>query len=477
MQQYVEQERPALKGGRVGRLIKLLKRFLAVGLVGIVAAIIIYASVLPAIQKQAGGRRAQIKGDGPVPVLIAGAKVADVPLYLEGVGTAKARNTVTVRPQVDGRILSINFKEGQEVKRGDLLAKIDPATYQAQLDQAVAKKALDEAQLANAQRDMERYSKLGANIVAQKTIDTQRALVDQLMAQIKLDDAAIANAKAFLDYTIIQAPIGGRTGIRLVDEGNLVRASDAGIVVITELRPITVLFTLPQQQLVQVNTAQAKNVLEVEALDADGKSVLDRGTLQVVDNQVDQTTGTVKMKAEFPNANLQLWPGQFVNVRLHIDTLKEVVVIPTPAVQRGPNGTFAYVLVSDDQVKLRPVTVSNQTETQAVIAKGIESSDRVVITGFGRLKDGARVTVATPEEQQQAVEAAAAKQEQARARLRTACAADMQKFCPGAERGKAVRACLQTNAAQLSEECKAAAAESGGRRKGEMRKVEGGPTE
>ena len=183
------------------------------------------------------------------------ARIGDMPVYLNGVGTAKARNLVTVRPQVDGRILCINFKEGQDVKRGDVLAKIDPATYQAQLDQAVAKKALDEAQLDNAKRDLERYSSLGGNVVAQKTIDTQRALVAQLTAQVKLDDAAIANAKAYLDYTTIVSPIDGRIGIRMVDEGNLVRASDAGLVVITEVRPIAVLFTLPQQQLDQVNQA------------------------------------------------------------------------------------------------------------------------------------------------------------------------------------------------------------------------------
>src|SRR5262245_18158438 len=247
MQQYLQRERPVRKGWQVA---KVIKQLLLIAIVGAIAVAVIYTSMLPGIEKQAGGggRRAKVGGNGPVPVLVAPARVADVPIYLDGVGTAKARNTVTVRPQVDGRILSINFKEGQEVKQGDLLAKIDPSTYQAQLDQATAKKALDESQLANAQRDMERYTKLGGNIVAQKTIDTQRALVDQLVAQIKLDEAAIANAKAFLDYTTIVAPIDGRTGIRLVDEGNLVRATDAGIVMITEVRPISVLFTLPQQQ-------------------------------------------------------------------------------------------------------------------------------------------------------------------------------------------------------------------------------------
>jgi len=478
MQQYLERGRLASKGWQVG---KLLKRGLGIAFLVAVAAVVIYASTLPSVQKQLGGRRAKMAGDGPVPVAAAQARIADVPLYLEGVGTAKARNTVTVRAQIDGRILSINFKEGQDVKRGDVLVKIDPATYQAQLEQAVAKKALDQSQLANAQRDMDRYTSLGGNIVAQKTIDTQRALVDQLTAQIKLDDAAIANAKAFLDYTTIVAPIDGRIGLRLVDEGNLVRGSDAsqGIVIITQVRPISVLFTLPQQRLAQVNKALAGGPLAVEALDADGKSTLDRGTLEVVDNQVDQATGTVKMKAEFANANLQLWPGQFVNVRLLIDTLKQVVVVPTPAVQRGPNGTFAYVL-AEDRVSLRPVTVAHQTETLAVIAKGIDSSDQVITTGFGRLKDGVRVTTAEPERQQPATPAKSEASGEARTGLRTACAEDLQKHCPNIERGRgAARECLQANAAQLSEPCKAAvaaAAERGdrGRRGGDL---QGGSTE
>jgi multidrug efflux system membrane fusion protein len=373
---------------------RLLKRTIALIVIGLVVSLVVYVSVMPAMQKQAGGRRAA-RGDGPVPVVAAPARVADVAVYLDGVGTAKARNTVTVRPQVDGKILSINFKEGQEVKRGDVLAKIDPATYQAQFDQAAAKKTLDESLLANAQRDLERYAKLGGNVVAQKTIDTQRALVAQLTAQIKLDDAAIANAKAFLDYTTIVAPIDGRTGIRMVDEGNLVRASDVGIVMITEVRPISVLFTLPQQQLVQVNKAMAQGPVSVEAIDGDGKATIDRGTLQVVDNQIDQTTGTVRIKAEFPNATMQLWPGQFVNVRILIDTLKQVVVVPTPAVQRGPNGTFAYV-VQGERVALRLISVTQQNETEAVVAKGIEAADRVVTTGFMRLKDGSEIVLSQP---------------------------------------------------------------------------------
>jgi multidrug efflux system membrane fusion protein len=471
-------ERPAGKGLHMA---KLLKRALALMVVATIAGAVIYASMLPAVQQQFTGRRTKL-GNGPVPVTIAPAQLGDVPIYLEGVGTAKARNTVTVRPQVDGRILSINFKEGQDVKRGDVLAKIDPSTYQAQLEQALAKKVLDETELANARRDLERYAKLGGNIIAQKTIDTQEALVAKLSAQLKLDDATIANAKAFLAYTTIVAPIDGRTGIRMVDEGNLVRSGDAGIVVITELKPVSVLFTLPQQRLSKVQQALAQGILAVEALDADGKSALDRGALQVVDNQVDPSTGTIRMKAEFANANLQLWPGQFVNVRLLVDTLNQVVVIPTPAVQRGPSGPFAYVLQPGDRVLVRPITVAHQFETQAVIARGLAAGDKVVTAGFSRLKDGASVSVASPEEEQQpsAPESPSAAAEKARPRaaeIRAACAADIQKHCASAARGRDLRACLQTNAAQLSETCRAAAAkgprtEDGRGTKGPMRKAD-----
>jgi membrane fusion protein, multidrug efflux system len=479
MQKHHATERPVSAGSVMK---KLFKRFIGLALLAGLAGAVIYASSLPSVQRQLTGRRAaKMLGEGPIPVTAAPARIGDVPVYLEGVGTAKARNTVTVRPQVDGRILSINFKEGQDVQRGDLLARIDPSTYQAQLEQAVAKKTLDEAELANAQRDLERYTKLGANIIAQKTIDTQLATVEKLTAQIKLDDAAIANAKAILGYTTIVAPIDGRTGIRMVDEGNLVRASDAGIVVITELRPVSVLFTLPQQQLSQVQRAQAKGVLAVEALDADGKSTLDRGTLQVVDNQVDQATGTVRMKAEFANANLQLWPGQFVNIRLLIDTLQQVVVIPTPAVQRGPNGTFAYVVGAEDRVSQRPIAVAHQSETQAVVARGVAAGDRVVTTGFSRLKDGAGVSVAapTPVEQPAAPDrpTATGNGGPRAASFRAACAADIDKHCRNVERGRAIRACLQANAPQLSEGCKAAAEKLGEagtkRRTDAMRKAEG----
>jgi multidrug efflux system membrane fusion protein len=337
--------------------------------------------------------------DGPVPVIAALTRRADVPVYLDGVGTTRALNTVTVRPQVDGRLISINFNEGQHVEQGYVLARIDPTTYQAAYDQVVAKKAQDEALLANARIDHERYMRLAAtNSIARQQLDTQKATVSQLEAQVNLDQAAIDNAKAVLDYTTIKAPIGGRTGIRLVDQGNLLRAADAtGIVVITQLQPISVLFTLPQQQLGEVNRAFAGGPLPVEVFGPDNKTVIERGALKVVDNQVDQTTGTIKLKAEFSNREFQLWPGQFVNVRLLINTLAQVVVAPTAAVQRGPNGTFAYVVKPDSTVAVRPVTVSQQNETQTVIEGGLQSDERVVTTGFARLTAGTEVTVTNAE--------------------------------------------------------------------------------
>jgi multidrug efflux system membrane fusion protein len=373
----------------------LFKSLLAVLVIGALTAAAIHMTTGGAERQR--GKRGAGRPDGPVPVVAAQARIADVPVWLEGVGTARARNTVTVRPQVDGKILTVTFKEGQDVKRGDVLAQIDPLTYQAQLDQAVAKKALDEAQLANAKLDLERYLKLSSNVVAIKTVDTQRALVAQLEAQIKADEAAIDNARAVLGYTTIVAPIDGRTGLRLVDVGNLVRASDAGIVVITEVRPISVLFTLPQQDLPEINKARAARALDVEALETDSDAVLDRGTLEVVDNQVDQSTGTIRLKADFPNEGLQLWPGQFVNVRLLLKTLDDVVVVPTAAVQRGPDGAFVYVVGDANKVSVRAVKVAQQNESEAVITAGLSASDLVVTAGFARLKDGAEVSVSKPE--------------------------------------------------------------------------------
>jgi len=344
-------------------------------------------------QKQAtkGGGRPDL----PVPVLAATPRVQDVPVYLDGVGAVRALNTVTVRPQVDGKLISVNFTEGQDVKKGDVLGEIDPVIYKAQYDQAVAKKAQDEAQLANQRLDLARYQQLSvSNAGSKQQYDTQRAVVAQQEALVNADQAAIDNAQATLGYAKIIAPLAGRAGLRQVDQGNIVHAADVtGLVIITQLQPIAVQFSLPQQQIVRVNAASAKGALAVDVFGNDGITVIDSGTLKGIDNQVDPTTGTLKLKAEFPNASFQLWPGQFVNVRLKVDTLMQALVVPTSAVQRGPAGTFSYVIGDGDIVTAKPVVVAQQNETDAVISSGISRSDRVVTTGFANLSDGAKVII------------------------------------------------------------------------------------
>ncbi|MCK1734690.1 efflux RND transporter periplasmic adaptor subunit [Bradyrhizobium sp. 138] len=344
-------------------------------------------------QQQANNRNQ--RPDLPVPVLAASPRVQDVPVYLDGVGAIRALNTVTVRSQVDGKLIAVNFTEGQDVKKGDVLGEIDPAIYQAQYDQAVAKKAQDQAQLANQRIDLSRYEQLAAsNAGSKQQADTQRALVAQTEALVKADQAAIDNAAATLSYTKIVAPLSGRAGLRQVDQGNIIHASDTtGLVVITQLQPIAVWFSLPQQQIMRVNAAAAKGALAVDVFGNDGITVIDTGKLTGIDNQVDQTTGTLKLKAEFPNANYQLWPGQFVNVRLKVETLTQALVVPTSAVQRGPIGTFSYVIGADNVVSAKPVTVTQQNEHDAVIANGLSASDRVVTTGFANLSDGSKVII------------------------------------------------------------------------------------
>jgi len=356
-------------------------------------------------QKQATTKGGGAGGGGgrpdlPVPVLAATPRVMDVPVYIDGVGTVRALNTVTVRSQVDGKLIAVNFTEGQDVKKGDVLGEIDPAIYQAQYDQAVAKKAQDEAQLANQRLDLIRYQQLAAaNAGSKQQADTQRALVAQQEALTHADQAAIDNAQATLGYTKIVAPLSGRAGLRQVDQGNIIHASDAtGLVVITQLQPIAVQFSLPQQQIMRVNAASAKGALAVDVFGNDGLTVIDTGKLTGIDNQVDSTTGTLKLKAEFPNGAFQLWPGQFVNVRLKVETISQALVVPTSAVQRGPVGTFSYVIGDGDIVAAKPVTVTQQNETQAVIASGLAANDRVVTTGFANLSDGAKVIVGKEEQ-------------------------------------------------------------------------------
>lgn len=331
----------------------------------------------------------------PVSVVAGVVQKKDVPVYLDGIGTVQAFNTVTVSARVDGEVKKVAFTEGQDVHAGDLLAQIDEAPFQAAYDQAVAKKGQDEAQLANAQLNLTRDKDLfDKKVISTQERDTQLALVRQLDATVKADEAAIQSAKVQLDYTRIVAPITGRTGIRLVDQGNLVHAADrTGIVVLTQLQPISLLFTLPEQDLSAINKAGGgSDKLTVFAVDRDTQTVLDEGKLSVVDNQIDTGTGTIRLKATFPNEKFQLWPGQFANARLLLKVQKDGLVVPASVVQRGPQGTFAFVIKGDNTVEVRTVKVGPIDQGQALIEEGLQAGERVVVDGQYKLQPGSRVT-------------------------------------------------------------------------------------
>jgi membrane fusion protein, multidrug efflux system len=322
---------------------------------------------------------------------------ADVPIYLTGLGTVQAFYTVTVTARVDGELQKIAFTEGQTVHKGDLLAQIDPRPNQAAYDQAVATKAKDAAQLMNAKRDLERYTILQPQDLASKqTVDTQRAMVDQLGAQIQVDQALIDNARTQLDYTRITSPIDGRTGIRLVDPGNIVHAAaTTGIVVVTQVQPICVIFTLPEENLAQVNAALAAGPVSVTTVTRDGGRALDEGTLSLVDNEIDQTTGTAKLKATFGNAHNALWPGQYVDARVLVRMERNVLALPTTAVQLGPNGPFTYVVKPDSTVEVRQLTIGDESGGLTVVKTGLALNERVVTSNQYRLQAGVHVRVTT----------------------------------------------------------------------------------
>lgn len=329
------------------------------------------------------------------PVTVAVATRDTVPVHRQGIGTVQALHTVTVRSQVDGRLVSVDFVEGQIVKQGDVLARIDPAQAQAQYDQAVAKKAQDQVTLANARIDLERYQRLAQSQAGSKQkADQQAALVAQLEALIKYDEAAIAQAQAIVGFTTIVSPINGRAGLRLVDPGNIVRTADAnGLVTIVQVAPIAVVFTLPQRDLPLVSKALARGDVPVEIIDADGRTVLACGQLQAVDNQIDIATSTIKLKATFPNADAALWPGQFVRTRAVVDVIHGATVVPAAAVRRGPAGTFVYLVDANLKAVVRPVTIAMQDSVRAIITEGIVAGDQVVTVGFVQLSDGKLVDV------------------------------------------------------------------------------------
>src|SRR5713226_6580371 len=335
-----------------------------------------------------------------VPVTVAPVTKADFPVYLGGLGTVQGFNTVLVRTRVDGQIDKIAFKEGQLVNQGDLLVQIDPRPLQAALDQAKAKKAQDEANLANANLDLQRFTKLGEFATRQQT-DTQRSTVAQLTAQLAADDAAIANAQTQLDYTTVKAPISGVAGLRQVDVGNIVNAStQTGIVTIAQIEPIAVIFTAPEEQLPYINEGQSVQPLKVIATTTDGKKPLAEGTLAVINNQVDTTSGTIRLKAVFDNKDHALWPGQSVSTRLLVKTLKDATVVPDDAVQHGTDGLYAFAVNQDNKAELRKIKVTKSIDGRSVVDEGLSPGERVIVAGQYKVQAGATVatTVATSQQ-------------------------------------------------------------------------------
>jgi multidrug efflux system membrane fusion protein len=370
----------------------------------------------PGMRRHGGGGGHKANSNRVVPILAEAAKAADFPVYLQGVGTVQAYNTATVRAQVSGRLIAVNYREGQDVQKGDVLARIDPTTYKAAYDQAVAKKAMDVAKLDNARLDLKRYEGLAkTNYATKQQADTQAAQVAQFEAQVRQDQAAIDSAKADLDYTTVMAPISGRTGIREVDEGNLVSANDTnGITTITQIKPVSVLFTLPETMVGDLVAAQIHGPVALVA--SIGGQPVGEGQLEVIDNRIDQATGTVRLKGTFANTDMKLWPGQFVNVRLHLKTLPQVTVVPASAVQQGANGRYVYVVQRDyvakrrryvglnadlhvyvlrpeNVVKLTTVTTGQEDENQVVIIAGVKPGDKVATAGFSNLKDGTKISL------------------------------------------------------------------------------------
>jgi membrane fusion protein, multidrug efflux system len=330
-----------------------------------------------------------------VPVVAGTVNSSDVPIYLQGVGTVIAYNTVIVRSQIQGQITKINFTEGQTVKTGDLLAVIDPRPYQAQLDQANANRARDEAQLTNAQANLKRYTTLGnQGWATPQLVETQTAQVAQLNAAIKADEAAIEWAQTQLSYTQLTSPIDGVTGIRQIDIGNIIHPTDPnGLVVVTQVEPISVIFTLPQTSLPQVQQHLANGSLKVEAYSQDNTMKLDEGSLDFIDNEIVQTTGSVRFRANFPNKEHKLWPGELVNAWLLLDTRHDGLTVPASAVQQGPQGPYAYVINPDSTVAVRPVKVAQVSGGRALIDSGLTAGEQVVVDGQYKLQPGVHVTI------------------------------------------------------------------------------------
>jgi multidrug efflux system membrane fusion protein len=366
--------------------------------IGLIVVLIVVALGFRAYQKNSAAKTAT-SDDAPVPVSAAAATRSDVPIVLEALGTVQALNTVTMRPQVGGQIEAIGFAEGQAIRKDAVIARIDSRPYQAQLEQAIAKKRQDQAQLDSASDTLQRYEDLiQKGYVSTQDRGNQRHTVAQFQALVAADQAAISNAQVSLDYTTLRAPIDGIAGIRQVDVGNVVQAGQTGgIVVLTQVQPINVLFTLPEQTLEQVRATQKDTAqLSVQALDRNDHHPVAQGTLKVVDNQIDSSTGTFKLKAQFDNTDNALWPGQFTNVRLEL-RVQSGLVIPVQAVQRGPDGSYVYLVQNDNTVAVQPISALVETaDGRVMVGTGLSEGQRVVTEGQFRLKPGTKVSVVAP---------------------------------------------------------------------------------
>jgi membrane fusion protein, multidrug efflux system len=333
-----------------------------------------------------------------VPVVVTKAAQQDVPIYYDALGTVAALNTVAIRAQVNGQIVSVDFRQGQDVHKGDVLARIDPAPFQAAFDQAVAKKSEDEAQLIDNEKDLARFKTLVIrNAETQQNVDAQQAKVDQAKSTIDADQAAIEAARTQLDYATITAPIGGVVGFRQVDVGNIIHTNDINpLTVLTQIKPCTVIFTLPQSDLAPVREAMLRGTVPVLAFDQDNKEQIAEGKLLLIDNQIDQNTSTIRLKAEFPNTDERLWPGAFVHIHILIATHKDAVTVPAVALQRGPDGFYVWVIKPDDTAEQRPIEAQPVSEDLAIATKGLDAGERVVVDGQSRLDVGTRVAIRAP---------------------------------------------------------------------------------
>jgi multidrug efflux system membrane fusion protein len=383
-----------MMGSRWGRVVRLTALILAV-VVGGGGAVYWYRGGFEAAD---AGRAARAPGRAPVSVSVAIAARRDLPIYLTGLGTVQPSLSVGIHSQVDGKLQEVLFTEGQHVKKGDLIAKIDPRLFKAALDQAKAKKAQDEALLGSAQKDLTRFKTLALkSFESQQNVDLQQGKVDQLTAALDADDAAIETAQTQLDYTTITAPSDGRIGVRLVDPGNVVRASDAGpIATLMLAQPAAVMFTLPSRVLDDVRQAMDRGPIEVIAYDQDNRLSLSTGKLLLVDNAVDQATATIRLKAIFPNADDRLWPGEFVNARLLLETRSNVVAVPASAIQRGPQGLFAWIVTANDTAVVRQIQVGPTSGDLIIVTSGLNDGDRVVTDGQYKLQTNAPVSVSAP---------------------------------------------------------------------------------